>query len=419
MPGYDPNFLAVPVPLPDFSPALAGDVLRKPDLRDGVYADYVNYTVAMHRGFRTPLFAALNINQKLHKTTETSGYWRTDSRIGGENQLGRGYYDGTDNPWDKGHLARRETAAWGETLKLAERADKETYYYSNASLQHANLNRDEWLGVEDWVLDLALDRDDKISSFSGPVFGAHMRTIRPDGQPVAFVPSAFYKVVYFMNRQDELEVRAFLVPQDEEAMRDRRGRRTYNYQTYQVTIAEIEEKTGLDFPEVLAERNPLFFNPSDTAAALNVTSFPERREVNSRIDIVRDNANPRALDFADDEVDVFIAAAMINPRGDERAGEWVSIINLGAAPENLDGWTLRDGEGRRKELSGTLDIGEAIRIGDLGAVRFANNRDGFVQLVDNRDRQIDRVPYTKAQAQREGKPIVFAYRDLDYDAAGS
>ena len=51
MPGYDPNFLAVPVPLPDFSPALAGDVLRKPDLRDGVYADYVNYTVAMHRGF--------------------------------------------------------------------------------------------------------------------------------------------------------------------------------------------------------------------------------------------------------------------------------------------------------------------------------------------------------------------------------
>jgi endonuclease G len=202
-------------------------------------------------------------------------------------------------------------------------------------------------------------------------------------------------------------------------MRDRRGRRTYNYQTYQVTVAEIEEKTGLDFPEVLAERNPLFFNPSDTAVALNVTSFPERREVNSRIDIVRDNANPRALDFADDEVDVFIAAAMINPRGDERAGEWVSIINLGSAPENLDGWTLRDGEGRRKELSGTLDIGEAIRIGDLGAVRFANNRDGFVQLVDNRDRQIDRVPYTKAQAQREGKPIIFAYRELDYDAAGS
>ena len=35
--------------------------------------------------------------------------------------------------------------------------------------------------------------------------------------------------------------------------------------------------------------------------------------------------------------------------------------------------------------------------------------------MDDRNRQIDRVPYTREQAKREGKPIVFAYRDLDYD----
>ena len=111
MPGYDPNFLAEPVPLPEFSPSIAGDVLHRSDLRDSVYADYVNYTVAMHRPFRTLLFAALNVNQKRYRKTDRAKRWRIDSRIGEENQLDNAYY--RRNPWDRGHLARRETAGWG------------------------------------------------------------------------------------------------------------------------------------------------------------------------------------------------------------------------------------------------------------------------------------------------------------------
>ena len=415
MPGYDPNFLPSPVPLPAFSPSVAGDVLRRPTLRDEVFAEYANYTVAMHREFRTPLFAALNVDQDLYKSTARSDDWRIDSRIGAENQLDNAYY--RSNPWDRGHLARRATAGWGATPREAQRASNETFYYSNASLQHENLNQDEWLALEEWVFDLTIDKGNRFSVFSGPIFGDFMRTVRPDGRPPAFVPSAFFKIIFFMSQRDELEVRAFLVPQDEASIRDKGGRRIFDHQAYQVSVTEIEALTGLDFPDVLPERNPMFFNPNpDASERLNVREFPERREVSGPADIVRDNERPRSVSFADDEVDVFIAAALINPTGRERDEEWVSIANLTNETMSLDGWKLIDDRRRTLELKETtLGPGEAVRIQPLHPVALANNRAGFIQLVDADDRQIDRVPYTADQARREGKPTVFAYRDLAYD----
>ena len=413
MAGYDPNFLAEPVPLPAFSPGLAEDVLHRDALRDGVYADYPNYTVAMHRPFRTLLFAALNVDQDLYKKTDRSKRWRIDDRIGAENQLNNDYY--YDNDWDRGHLARRSTAAWGETKEIAQHAADETFYYANAALQHENLNQDEWRALEDWVFDLKLDKGDRFSVFSGPVFGDYMRAIRPPGREPGFVPSAFFKVIFFMNKQDALEVRAFLMLQDEKALKDRKGRRVFDHQIYQVSVTEIETLTGLDFPEVLPSLNPMFFTPSASSSDRNVHELPERREVNGPGDIIRDNDNPRPIRFADDDEDVFIAAALVNAAGNENAGEWVSIANLKNEPVSLDGWKLLDDERRTKTLSGTIGPGESVRIQPLAPVRLANSRDAFIQLVDDRNRQIDRVPYTRQQAEREGKPIVFAYRDLDYD----
>lgn len=410
---YDPNFLPEPVPLPTFRPELEGDVLRRPELREGVFADYVNYTVAMHGPFRTPLFAALNVDQSLRKTTDIDQGWRTDSRIGPENQLDNGYY--FDNPWDRGHLARRATAAWGETVKAAERADADTYFYSNAALQHSNLNQDEWLALEDLALNLEIDEGDKFSVMSGPVFGDFMRTIRPEGRAAAYIPSAFFKIVLFMNKQNQLDVRAFLMPQDEQAIRDRRGRRMFDHQIYQVSVAEIEEKTGLDFPEVIPQRNPIYRWDSYRARQCNVTEFPERREVDGPADIIRGEDVNRPIRFADEEVDVFIAAAMVNPDGSEPDGEWVSIANLGAKEVSIDDWRLIDDQRRERALAGKIGPGEAVRIQPLSPVILANDRNAFIQLIDDDARQIDRVPYTKQQAQRSGTPIVFAYRHLDYD----
>lgn len=415
MPGYNEDFLeGVTLPMPSFSPEIAGHVLHRPELEDRVYADYVNYTVVTNREKRSPLFVALNIDQNRLKETKRRDNWRIDTRIGDEFQLNNDYY--TQNPWDRGHLARRASASWGGSVREAQRASDETFYYSNAALQHANFNQDEWLALEDWVLNLKLDKDGKITSFSGSIYGDFVRTITPAGRKTAMIPSAFFKVVCFVNKEtNELDVRAFIVYQDGEALADRSGRRLFNNQVYQVTVTEIEEKTGLEFDDEIYQKNPLFFRENAEARErLNISHFPERIEVDSPEEIV-DAEHPRPF-FADDEIDVFIAAALVNPRGNERDNEWISIINLTDEDVDLDGWTLSDTKRRPLDLSGVLN--EQSRIlspGQATAIKPINplmlsNAGGNIVLFNNEQERVDRVKYTKEQAKTEGRPVIFAYR---------
>jgi endonuclease G len=243
--GYRTDFLGVEVPFPTFTPELDQKVLRKQILTDEIYADYINYTIVMNADLRTPVFAALNIDQQKLKNVSQRG-WRIDSRIGSENQLNNDYY--AANPWDRGHLARRASAAWGDSLREAKQASDDTFFFSNASLQHENFNQDEWSALEDWVKDLSIDGTDKISVFSGPFFEPFVRSITPQGRTTALIPSGFFKVVAFINKSNELDARAFIMRQDADTLLDKRGRRMFEFQRYQVSIMEIEELTGLLFP---------------------------------------------------------------------------------------------------------------------------------------------------------------------------
>ncbi|MQX38292.1 DNA/RNA non-specific endonuclease [Roseospira navarrensis] len=418
MSGYDPEFLGadLPVPLPGFSAALDGLVLRVPTLDREVFAHYVNYTVAMNRQphRRSAVFAALNIDRMRLRPVSRSDRWRIDSRIGADFQLDNAYY--RDNPWDRGHLARRASAAWGDSNAAAGRASDETFYYANAALQHSHYNQDEWLALEEWVLGMDGVAEGRVSSFSGPIYDAFVRSIEPEGRPVATVPSAFFKVLCFRNTAGGLEVRAFVIEQDTAALADRRGRTRYDHQRYQVTVAEIEARTGLLFPAIVAEANPLFFTrpAEDTRpdiARLPDTQFPEAREVDDAHEVLGPGADRTEL--ADDEVDVFLAAALVNPAGDERAGEWVSIINLSNHAVDLAGWQLSDTRRPRLGLSGTLGPGEAIRVQPIRPLMLANSRAGVIELYDDTGRRIDRVRYTEAQAKAEGRPAIFAYRETE------
>ncbi|MCP4474508.1 MAG: DNA/RNA non-specific endonuclease [Gammaproteobacteria bacterium] len=289
MSGYNPDFIeGVHLPLPSFSPSLDGLILKNDQLRTGVYADYINYTVVTNKKVRAPILAALNIDQAQLKQTTRSDNWKIDSRIGAQHQLGNDYY--AKNPWDRGHLARRASAAWGETQRQAQRAADETFYFSNAALQHKNFNQDEWLALENWVAELNLSKDDKVTSFSGPVYSEFSRTITPQGHESANIPAAFFKVVCFFNKQsNRLDVRAFLVPQDAVTLKDRSGRRMLDFQTYQVSIAEIEALTDLQFADEIYQMNPLFFSEnSEAREELNVNNFPEHIEINTAADIILD-----------------------------------------------------------------------------------------------------------------------------------
>lgn len=388
---YDPNFLGFPLPLPTASPSRVSSVLRKEDLTDGDRAEYPNYAVVTDKDKRSPMFAVLLIDGAQKKTTRRSNNWRIDTRIGREFQLDNSYY--THNRWDRGHMARRDSAGWGPTQQAAQRASDETFYYSNACLQHENLNQDEWLMLEDWAADLAVNAGRRVVVFTGPVFGDAPRIIEPEGRPAAHIPAAFFKVVCWASATAELEVAAFLVHQDTEALKDTSGRHKYNYQHYQVTIREIEAATGLDFPDQVYERNPLYYYESDTAKSAGAEHFPERFDVNAPGDIIRRDGQGR-YSVLDDEVEVYIAAAHVIP--DVGQTEWVSLVNLGSTDVVLDGWQLTDRNGRKATLAGVLAPGASIVLSGstLGTVQLAD-KGGVLTLKNASGAQIDRVDYTE------------------------
>lgn len=404
---YDPNFLGIRLPLPVVRPQRSGNILRRDILTDGILAEYPNYGVVTDTAKRSPVFAVQMIDQTKFQTAGRSDRWKLDSRIGMEYQLDNAYY--TNNPWDRGHMAHRESAGWGNTKQEAQKASDETFYYSNACLQHECVNQDEWLALEDWVQKLDQVQDGKLVVFTGPIFGDFSRTVRPDGREPAEVPAAFFKIICYKSvRSDSLEVRAFVVQQDNESMRDKKGRTTFNFQKYQVTIREIEELTGLDFPDDVYEKNPLFYYDRDEARQLGVTVFPERVDVDLPKDIVA--TGHRRSRVLDDEIQVYIAAAQVN-----QAKKWVSILNLDNDTVDLAGWSLTDRNGNTVMLSGSLEPGEAKTFHGsktLDPVKLPDNG-GLLILKNVAGEQVDRIEYTEKDIKRwekiggAGKPIFF------------
>ncbi len=407
---YDPNFLGnnVSAPLPTFGAGLEGHLYRSDDLREGIYADYPTFSVVMNSHRRSAAFVALNIDQSLlgGKGKKSWGY---DSRIDHAVQLNNDYY--RNNVWDRGHLARRASAAWGKNSAEKNRNSRETYYWTNAALQHAWVNQDEWLGVEDWVRTLDDDSNNKVCSVSGPIYSEIHTSVHPAGRSPAAVPNAFFKVVMFRHRDtpNELSVRAFIVPQDADTMRANKEWQLQDLQLYQVPIMFIEQHTGLIFPEEVVQANPLFFSDTDGASGVGSPTLPETHPVDVDTNII-DPGNPRP-DLGTAAETVKIVAAMVNPEGDERANEWVSLINVGASSVAMAGWRLTDHMGRVHDLPDqSIEPGIAIRIQPVADMQL-RNRSGSITLSNAAGEQVDRAFWIGEEGRRQGQPIVFMAPD--------
>jgi len=404
--GYDCDFMGIHVPLPTFDDdTLAPHVLRKSgfDQGDGAWRRYIHYSVATNRERRQPICVALNIDQARLKTGTGRGAWREDDQVGREYQLNNDYYQ--NNDWDRGHLANRSSAAWGDTFQEAQRAADDTMVYTNACLQHANLNQDEWLQVENWVKTLEEDANDKISVFSGPLYSRRASSssatqfLQPPGRPAAEIPAGFFKIVVFVDREQhqQLATRAFVYLQNAAALQDKQGSRRKNHTAYQVATREVEQQTGLIFDQVLHSSNPIQADGNGGGPVVVVTG-PEEIVHNDN-----DNNN-NGSDHPDVPSQVFIAAALINPEGDERAGEWVSIANYSAQELDLTGWTLSDSHRQPMSLSDTLAPGETLKLNPLqtedgGKLLLANNG-GNLTLRNPDGFIVDRVQWKKVASGR-------------------
>jgi endonuclease G len=242
--GYDPEFLAQPLPCPVPGAALAE--VASDELR------YHHFSVVMHRQRRLALFTACNIDGKLaQRPRRESDRWIFDPRLPAGEQTGEDVY--RKNDLDRGHLVRRLDPAWGTSAIQAKAANDDTFHFTNSTPQHHAFNAGQtlWAGLEDYVLNNADNHDLAVSVFTGPVLAEDDDTYRG-----VRLPRQFWKIVAMVKGSGELSVTGYLLSQaalidelpTEESF-------SYGaYRTFQVPVRGIAALTGLDLaPHIAAD----------------------------------------------------------------------------------------------------------------------------------------------------------------------
>ena len=246
--GYDADFLYKFVPMPGLSNQLQHELAQVTDNDNGML-NYRNYSVLMHKKRRMAIVAAVNIDgKKWRNIPRVKDDWQFDPRIEKTFQIGNELYK--KNDLDRGHLVRRLDPAWGETFDDAEKASLDTFFYTNCSPQHKNLNQKTWLGLEDYILRNTDDADMRISVFNGPVFSDDDMSYRG-----VQIPKSYWKVVA-ANHPSEKDIYATAYMLSQGEWIDNLEFMFGTYRTFQVPLMKIEEITGLDFG-ILKDYDPL------------------------------------------------------------------------------------------------------------------------------------------------------------------
>ena len=243
--GYDPAFLAVPLPLP--TPTRDADLASRP-------LPYHHFSVVMQRRRKLALFTAVNIDGGTadHPRRDRDA-WIMDPRIPTGEQVGEDVYRAND--LDRGHLVRRLDPAWGPKSLAAV---DDTFHFTNCTPQHHDFNAGQtlWLGLEDYVLQNALTKDLKVSVLSGPVLD--------DADPLyrgVALPLQYWKVVSMVRTDGKPSATGYLLSQ-ESLLDEFRIQRapgalpesfSYGaYRTFQVPVRRIADLTGLDLAPYIA-----------------------------------------------------------------------------------------------------------------------------------------------------------------------
>jgi endonuclease G len=256
--GYDASFLHLPSPVAlPASPAAEEDRVR---------LDYTHFTVVLDTGRKLAAVTAVNIDGAALLDIERADDWHLDERVPAEQQAGPAVYAGND--LDRGHLVRRRDPVWGSP-DVARRANADTFSYANAAPQAAEFNQSKelWLGLEDYLLDHAAANAQRLSVFTGVVFGADDEEYRG-----VRIPRMFWKIATWADG-DTLAATAYLLDQTPELERIDLSTAGVEapalgpYRTYQLPVEEIGALTGLDVAILAA---------ADRMPAPRPTALPDR-----------------------------------------------------------------------------------------------------------------------------------------------
>jgi endonuclease G len=262
--GYDPEFLAQRVDLPALSAERCVDVVPLND-GSGNELKYTHFSVVMSKSRRLAFFTAVNIDgANLRKLPRDADRWYFDPRIERQYQMGPPAY--SSNELDRGHLVRRIDPVWGDS---ANEANEDTFHFTNCSPQHGKLNKEIWLGLEDYILNKAKAEKFQVSVFSGPVFRDDDMLYRDE----FLIPAEFWKVVVIVKDDGQLSATAYLQTQ-RDLITNLEAEVYGPYETYQVPVSEIERLTGLDFGR-LRDHDPLLPPGLESTPRASIVRGPE------------------------------------------------------------------------------------------------------------------------------------------------
>ena len=273
--GYLDNFIQnYVIPLPTPTGALADQVapLRpsEPNADEG-HLKYEHFSIKMNKTKQMAMFTATNIDGERYLTVDRdtgqvtgseSETWFKDPRISESFFLTQPFFSEWSIYFDRGHLTRRTDPTWG-TEKQAERANADTYHFTNCSPQHFRFNQTTkyWQGAERYILEngmFAADTRKHLCVFQGPIFDDEIDHWADDVQ----IPSSFFKIVAWRGDSglravglivDQLpllwETRVNLGPPHNVAFVD--------VSQWRVAITQIENRTKLDFGDVIRDADTI------------------------------------------------------------------------------------------------------------------------------------------------------------------
>jgi endonuclease G len=248
--GFDEDFLGRRVSLPQ----LAGV--------ETALLPYTHFSVLMRLDKRLAAVTGVGIDgSRLMDLDRDEIKWRLDPRLAADLQTGERVYAGNDI--DRGHLVRRASAVWGDTLAEAAQANADTFHYTNAAPQASKFNQglELWLGIESYLQEHAAQYRSRLVVFTGPIFSA----LDPVYRGVD-IPVRYFKVAVFIH-EGELAATGYVVDQTPQLAElpdvPRPGAVEEApppgpFRTFQIPIRDIAGLTGLDLDQlVTVDRMPI------------------------------------------------------------------------------------------------------------------------------------------------------------------
>ncbi|WP_194724679.1 DNA/RNA non-specific endonuclease [Noviherbaspirillum malthae] len=265
--GYVSDFIpGAVIPLPTLDRSLVSQLAplraQEANAEEGELL-YEHFSIKVNKNKRMAIFTATNVDGEAYlavdrKTGRVHGpegeTWFRDPRISGSFVLDQTFYSAWSTYFDRGHLTRRTDPTWGSPAE-AERANADTFHFSNCTPQHFRFNQTTpyWQGAERYILEhgvLAEETNKRICVFQGPIFNDAIDLWSDDVQ----IPSSFFKIVVWMGAT-KLKAVGLVVDQLQllsEARRNLgqpRDSSEIDVNQWRVAISQIEQRTGLDFGE--------------------------------------------------------------------------------------------------------------------------------------------------------------------------